>query len=52
MDYSFIVDDPRLPDMKATYSRHIVVVAEVYFGQLWGRAKHLLLILSVVLVVY
>ena len=35
IDHSFIVDDPRLPDMKATYSRHIVV-AEVYFGQLWG----------------
>ena len=40
IDHSFIVDDPRLPDMKATYSRHIVV-AEVYFGQLWGGV-HLL----------
>ena len=44
IDHSFIVDDPRLPDMKATYSRHIVVVAEVYFGQLWwgGEGVHLL----------
>ena len=41
IDHSFIVDDPRLPDMKATYSRHIVVVTEVYFGQLWGGV-HLL----------
>ena len=40
IDHSFIVDDPRLPDMKATYSRHIFV-AEVYFGQLWGGV-HLL----------
>ena len=40
IDHSFIVDDPRLPHMKATYSRHIVV-AEVYFGQLWGGV-HLL----------
>lgn len=40
IDHSLIVDDPRLPDMKATYSRHIVV-AEVYFGQLWGGV-HLL----------
>lgn len=38
IDHSFIVDDPRLPDMKATYSRHIVV-AEVYFGQLWGGVR-------------
>ena len=35
IDHSFIVDDPRLPDMKATYSR-LIVVEEVYFGQLWG----------------
>lgn len=40
IDHSFIVDDPRLPDMKATYSRQIVV-EEVYFGQLWGGV-HLL----------
>ena len=41
IDHSFIVDDPRLPDMKAIYSRHTVVVAEVYFGQLW-EGVHLL----------
>lgn len=40
IDHSFIEDNPRLSDMKATYSRHIVV-EEVYFGQLWGGV-HLL----------